>query len=117
MSDFVIKDSGKRQNFSSGMRRDVTEGKPRYILIPTWFLDRLAWHLTKGAEKYGDNNWQKAKTSKEMNRFYDSALRHLVQCINGEMDEDHAMAAVFNIMGAENVKEKMRGRKTNKTVS
>jgi len=30
---FETKDSGKRINYRSGMRRDVAEGKPRFDLI------------------------------------------------------------------------------------
>jgi hypothetical protein len=39
---YTTKDSGKREEYKSGMRRDTQEGKPRYDLIPTWFLKRLA---------------------------------------------------------------------------
>ena len=33
-SGFVVKDSGVREDFDSGMRRDTEEGKPDYTLLP-----------------------------------------------------------------------------------
>ena len=35
---FLTKDSGKRKDFESGMRRDTQENKPRYDLIDKDFL-------------------------------------------------------------------------------
>lgn len=34
MHQFETKDSGKREEYTSGMRRDVQEGKPRIDLVP-----------------------------------------------------------------------------------
>lgn len=50
--NFTTKDSGKRQSFDTGMVRDVQDGKPRYDLIPTEGLHRLADLYARGAEKY-----------------------------------------------------------------
>lgn len=94
---YKTKDSGKRVEFKSGMRRDTTEGKPRYDLIPLEPLRRLAELYARGAEKYGDRNWQLANSKEEMNRFRASAWRHFVQYMNGETDEDHAIAACWNL--------------------
>lgn len=107
MNDFVVKDSGKRMDYPSGMRRDTQEGKTNFRLIDLRFLRRLADHLTKGAEKYGRDNWRKANSVEELDRFKDSGLRHFMQWLEGEKDEDHAMAAVFNIMAAEHVQAKL----------
>lgn len=105
--DFIVKDSGKRQEFASGMRRDTTEGKPLYTLIDRKLLKRLAMHLTKGAEKYGRENWKLANSQEELDRFRDSAFRHFMQWLDGERDEDHLSAVVFNIWAAEYVQEKL----------
>lgn len=105
--NFQVKDSGERINYQSGMRRDTQKGKPNYRLIDSGFLKRLAEHLTKGAEKYGRDNWRLANSQEELDRFQDSAFRHLMQWLNGETDEDHGMAVAFNIMAAENTKEKI----------
>ena len=99
--DYKTKDSGKRVKYKSGFNRDVNTGKPRYDLIPTQLLQRLAELYTRGAEKYGDCNWQKAETEPEINRFKESAWRHFVSWTNGEEDEDHGIAAVWNIFAYE----------------
>jgi hypothetical protein len=112
--EFVVKDSGVREEYASGMRRDTQEGKPRFNLL--WpedvpfdqqFLTRVAMHMTRGADKYGDRNWELATGSEELNRFKESAWRHLMQWLAGDTDEDHAAAVVFNLMAAETTRWKM----------
>lgn len=105
--NFTVKDSGQRQEFSSGMVRDVTEGKTDYALVLDGpMFDRWAAHLTKGAEKYSKGNWLKAEGDEEYRRFKESAFRHFLQWYRGEKDEDHAAAVFFNINGAEYVSGK-----------
>ena len=96
MKEFIIKDSGKRQTYKSGAVRDTNEGKIRYDLLPIECLKRLAEHYTKGAKKYGDDNWKKGIPTE---RFIESAWRHWGQYLLGETDEDHLSAVVFNIFG------------------
>jgi hypothetical protein len=67
-------------------------------------FDRWAEHLTKGAEKYNEGNWLKASGEEELKRFRASAVRHFVQWLRGDTDEDHAAAVFFNINGIEYVK-------------
>jgi hypothetical protein len=98
---YTTKDSGKRVKFKSGFQRDVSTNKPRYDLIPHELLTRLAELYARGAEKYDDNNWRKASTEIEFNRFKESAWRHFVQWQRGDDDEDHAAASIFNIMSYE----------------
>lgn len=105
---FVVKDSGVREEYESGMRRDTQEGKPDYTLIHIPFLTRIAVHLGKGAIKYGENNWKLANSHAELRRFQKSAFRHLVQWLIGETDEDHMAAVCFNLMAAEYVKERIK---------
>jgi hypothetical protein len=112
MTNYEVKDSGKRIEYSSGMRRDVQDGKSDYTLIHIPFLTRLATHLTKGAVKYGENNWQLANSEEELKRFKKSALRHLFQWLSGDIDEDHMAAVCFNLMAAEYVKEKLNAEHT-----
>lgn len=103
-----VKDSGKRQQFDSGMVRDVTENKVDYTLaVDGPMFERLAIHLTKGAVKYTKRNWMKAKTLAEYLRFKESAFRHFMQWFWGNRDEDHAAAVIFNINGAEYTRERM----------
>lgn len=109
------KDSGQRQEFSTGMRRDIQTDKPRYDLVDWPMITRWAELMARGAVKYGEHNWKKASTQEELDRFRASALRHLIQWFNGETEEDHAAAVYFNIAGAEMVKEKLKGGKRDNT--
>ena len=108
---FITKDSGKRENFSTGMCRDTQEGKLRFDLLWLPILIRDAELMARGAIKYGENNWQKARTKKELRRAYASLLRHVYQLINGDEDEDHAAGARFNVALVESIKTKLRRRK------
>jgi hypothetical protein len=168
MTDFVTKDSGKREEYESGMRRDVQEGKARPDLIPAEILNlfhlyidcpvtrasdlssinesiiawvnepryqkdsyelltklivlevqristgdwnqaifklelRLAGLYGRGASKYGEGNWQKATGNAEYKRFIQSAWRHWLQYVSGDVEEDHFSAVLFNIYGAKYV--------------
>lgn len=108
MSDFTVKDSGERQQFASGMQRDVTTDKTRYDLaFDGPMFKRYAEHLTKGAAKYEPRNWMKANGQEELERFRESAIRHFVQWLNGDDDEDHAAAVLFNLNGYEYVKKRL----------
>lgn len=110
---FETKDSGKRVEFESGMRRDVADEKPDYTLCYLPMLKRWAELMSRGAKKYGRCNWQLANSQEELDRFYSSAYRHFIQWLSGETDEDHAAACYFNIAAAEYLKEKLRnGDKT-----
>ena len=104
--DFVVKDSGQRQTFESGMVRDVTTNKIDYSLVLDGpMFDRWAAHMTKGAAKYSARNWMLAAGQPEYDRFRQSALRHFIQWYRGETDEDHASAIYFNVNGAEYLRE------------
>lgn len=106
--DFEIKDSGLREEFESGMVRDVQDDKTLYSLIFSGpMLERWAEHLTKGAKKYGANNWLLASGEAELERFRESAVRHFIQWLRGDRDEDHAAAVFFNINGAEYVQAQL----------
>lgn len=107
MTDFIVKDSGKRQEWASGFRRDTQEGKPDLTLLPLEFLERWAEHMTKGAVKYGRDNWRLADDQSALERFQASAFRHLVQWLRGEADEDHASAVAFNVAAAEYVRGRL----------
>lgn len=108
MSEFEIKDSGKRIDFSSGMRRDTQDNKPRYDLIWEEGLYREAMHMAKGAKKYGERNWELANSKEELDRFKASLLRHAHQLVNGETDEDHMSAVCFNARAIERLHQLLR---------
>lgn len=96
MSEFnAVKDSGKREEFNTGSRRDTRDGKGRYDLISVIAKARLAVHIENGAKKYGDRNWEKGQP---LMRYLDSAQRHIDKYVEGHRDEDHMAAALWNIM-------------------
>lgn len=105
---FILKDSGARQEFASGMVRDITTGKMDYSLVLDGpMFERWAELMRKGAEKYAKRNWMQANGQAELDRFNESAFRHFMQWRRGDTDEDHAAAVLFNINGAEYVKARM----------
>lgn len=105
---FQIKDSGVRQSFESGMVRDVTDDKIDFSLVLDGpMFRRQAIHLTEGAKKYAKRNWMQANGQEELNRFRESAFRHFIQWYFGDRDEDHAAAVMFNINGAEYVRDRL----------
>ncbi len=91
-----LKDSGQRRTFETGAVRDVTTGKGRFDLLPPYAIARLARHYERGAQKYKDRNWE---AGIPLHSFYDSATRHLFQFWAGRIDEDHLVAAFWNIAG------------------
>jgi len=108
---YTTKDSGERQQFDSGMQRDVTEGKTKWHLVTRGpMLKRWAELMTRGAIKYDDDNWMKANSTEESKRFAASAFRHFMQWFEGDDDEDHAAAVIFNINGWEYVQDKLEDR-------
>lgn len=68
-----------------------------------WFEDEenmfleVAKHFEDGAEKYGDRNWEKGIP---VHCYIDSAVRHYLKHINGQEDERHDRAFVWNIICA-----------------
>lgn len=94
--DFIVTDSGQREQFAAGAQRDTREGKGRFDLIWPGMLKRLALHMERGAAKYNDHNWTKGIPS---SRFMDSLLRHANRYSARERTEDHMAAVIFNAMG------------------
>jgi len=103
---YETKDGGDRKNFDSGMEREPQTGKPRFdLLIPKdqpyneTLLYRGAMLMSRGADKYSIRNWEKANSEEEKDRFKSAALRHLMQVMSDEQDEDHLAGVLFNILG------------------
>lgn len=108
-TSFVTKDSGERQTFATGMVRDSAQKDLRPDLLPEGMLVRWAELMGRGANKYGERNWEKAETEEELARFRASAFRHFVQWFYGlNTEEDHAAAVFFNVAGAEYVKARLK---------
>lgn len=101
----VVKDSGQRETMPTGSKRDLRAGKGRYDLLPTRALRRLARLYEAGAVKYGDRNWEKGQP---LARMIDSALRHGFAALEGQMDEDHIIAAAWNFLGIAETQERIK---------
>ncbi|WP_439377877.1 dATP/dGTP diphosphohydrolase domain-containing protein [Amycolatopsis lexingtonensis] len=114
---FVTKDSGERAQFRGGGQRDSEKGKPRFDLVfpkrvpyEDQMITRLAALMGRGAEKYADRNWELFADQPALDRAKSSALRHFMQWVNGETDEDHAAAVMFNIIAAEFIKGRLEDK-------
>ena len=99
-----IKSSDEMTVFASGAVRDNRTGTGRCDLLPACVLLRLARHYERGAERFGEYNWQKGIPC---HSFVDSALRHLLKYMDGWTDEDHLIAAIWNLCGLAWTEEKL----------
>lgn len=90
-----VVDSSNKTAFGSGSMRDSQDGKGRYDLIPTGAIHRLAQHYETGAKKYAERNWEKGQP---LHQYYNSAMRHLQALRDADLSEDHAAAALWNIV-------------------
>lgn len=95
MSDFIVKDSGKRQIFETGAQRDIQEGKGRFDLLPVNAMIRVSQHFESGAKKYNIDNWKKGIP---LRRYTDSMMRHSFKFLGGDITEDHLSALIWNAM-------------------
>lgn len=68
---------------SKGGKQHKVEG--RFDLIPSKALERVAIVLEQGAEKYGENNWQRIDSVDHINH----AIAHLFKYLSGDRSEDH----------------------------
>lgn len=87
----------KNRKFDTGAQRDISDGKLRMSLLPQEELKRVMKRYLDGAVKYGENNWMKGMP---LSVFYDCTQRHLEAWWNDKTNEDHAAAAVWNILCA-----------------
>lgn len=95
-SGYVVKDSGERAEFDTGAVRDTAAGKGRFDLIPWNTIWALAKLYEAGCQKYGDRNWEKGIP---LSCFFDSGMRHSIEEFLGYTDEDHLVAAIWNLVG------------------
>ena len=93
----MIKDSGERTEFGSGAVRDMHEGKGRMDLLPWAAIIEVSKHCEEGAKKYGEHNVDKGIPTHSL---CDSAGRHLGKYLDGQTDENHLVAAAWNLLWA-----------------
>ncbi len=92
-----IKDSGERTTFSTGAQRDMHGGKGRMDLLPWAAIIEVSKHCEAGALKYGVHNVDKGIPTSSL---LDSAMRHAAKYLDGQEDEDHLLAAAWNLLWA-----------------
>lgn len=93
----MIKDSGSRTKYESGAVRDIQTGKGRMDLLPWEAIMAVSKHCEEGAKKYGEHNVDKGIP---VHSFIDSGFRHLAKYTEGHEDENHLVAAAWNILWA-----------------
>lgn len=94
---YSIQDSGNRREFNTGAVRDIQQGKGRMDLLMWNAIIELSKHCEQGAFKYGENNIDKGIP---LHSLVDSGARHLAKFIAGQKDENHLVAACWNLMWA-----------------
>jgi len=92
---YELKQGSMKEAFTSGAVRDAADDKPRLDLLSPVFLYRMGDLAREGGKHYGDRNWEKGMP---LSRILASAFRHLVQTLDGQEDEDHAIQCAFNLM-------------------
>lgn len=89
-----INDGGERLVYDGMAMREPTTGKGAYHLMSPFLADRLAKWFELGAAKYAARNWEKGVP---FSRLADSAERHFNKWKMGLEDEDHLIAAIWNL--------------------
>ena len=93
----MIKDSGERTEFETGAVRDMHEGKGRMDLLPWAAIMEVSKHCEAGAKKYGEHNVDRGIPTSSL---CDSGMRHLAKYLDGWTDENHLVAAAWNLLWA-----------------
>lgn len=99
----MIKTSGERTQFASGAVRDCKRGVGRMDLLPWAGLIAVSKHCEAGAEHYGEHNVDRGIPTHSL---LDSALRHAAKYLDGQTDEDHLVAAAWNMLWAVQMRER-----------
>ena len=107
LDDFIVK--GEASPTRSGVNRSSEDGKLDYTLLRDGpMFKRWAALLTRAIPVRGRRNWMLGTGEDDLDRFKRAACRHFEQWLDGENDEDHAAAIIFNVNGVEYVKEQLR---------
>jgi len=103
----IIFDKGTESEILEMIHRaieDKNECELLYVAkkFSNWYMDgvpnamlELAVHFEDGAKKYGEYNWQKGIPA---HCYLDSAIRHFLKVLRGDVDENHKRAFLWNII-------------------
>ena len=103
--DTTLQSSGKEESFNTGAVRDVAADKPRPDLFSPFAEERVGNWLMLGAKRYAERNWEKGMP---ISRCWASLCRHKMKWQQGERDEDHLAAIIFNAMAIIHYEEMIR---------
>jgi len=96
----MLDDSGVEKVTELGVKFD-SDKKLRYSLVPMAEFQEVIEVLTKGSEKYADDNWKFVEGGR--NRYYDAMMRHiyayhLVSKDDPETDNSHLAHVICNAL-------------------
>lgn len=95
----VLENIGKFME--SGEKCYLVTAIKAFCAINNWTMTEamleVSMHYKQGAEKYGERNWEKGIP---MHSYIDSGVRHFLKHIDGQTDERHDRAFVWNMIGA-----------------
>jgi hypothetical protein len=114
---YTTKDSGEKTVHSDGVQRDTQKGKrlftlmfPKGVPLAQQLIVRVADLYTRGAEKYGDRNWEGSKGEDTLAHHEEALWRHFMNFYFDVQDgEDHAAAIVWNINAVELTRRNLKG--------
>lgn len=81
--------------FESGSKRDNDTHKPLTTALTAYARLRYGYHLRKGSNNYGKDNW---KLGQPTEAVLESLDRHLAQYLGGDRSEDHLSAIMFGVV-------------------
>lgn len=81
--------------FESGSQRDSDTNKPLTTALTAYARLRYGYHLRKGSNNYGKDNWKLGQPSEAL---LESLDRHLAQYLLGDRSEDHLSAIMFGVV-------------------
>lgn len=91
-----LKDEAMNGPIPRLLREDKSEKVDySYLVELKPLIDRICNRLTEGEKKYARLNWRECK---DPLTYKQSAMRHTMQYMWGERDEDHGIAAVINLL-------------------
>lgn len=89
INDFII--TGSNTYLYQALDEEIAQ-----VEIPKYILE-LSKHFEVGAIKYGERNWEKGIP---LSSYIDSAVRHYLKYLDGQEDENHFIAFLWNIICA-----------------
>lgn len=95
--------------FKTGAQRDSNSTKAFIHNFRGYTRLRFGYHMTTGANKYGDGNWLLGMPT---DQYLESLDRHLALYMEGDRSEDHLAAIIFGAQGCM-INEQKEGVKAN----